>query len=216
MTMSSPHYHPRAETLADFAAGRLDEARAVVIATHASMCARCAEDIDQLEAAAGALLATVDPVAMTDDALEKTLARTGAQISPAHIDAGPTKRTALSNYIEGSVDDVDWQWVAPDVHQHVMKAQGYRDGVLRLVKFAPGKGVPVHSHTGEELTLLLRGAYRDGLGEWRAGDLADLDHAHTHEPIAFGDGPCVCLIATSAPLEFKTVLGKVLQPFVRL
>ncbi len=215
--MRNPSYHPRSETLADFAAGRLDEARAVVIATHASFCERCAQEIDALEAMGGVMLNEAAPAAMSADALEKALAQTGAQIMPAQSDAGARPASPLDPYLGGSsIDDVNWKWVAPGVHQHVMKAQGYRDGVLRLVKFAPGKGVPVHSHQGEELTLLLRGAYRDALGEWRAGDLADLTGDHTHEPIAFGDEPCVCLIATSAPLEFKTVLGKALQPFVAL
>ncbi len=215
--MSNPQHHPRYETLADFAAGRLDEARAVVIAAHAEVCEQCARDIDALEAIGGGVLANAEPAAMSADALEKTLAMTGAQIMPAQADERPRPASALDAYLGGrSIDALNWKWVAPGVHQHVMKAQGYRDGVLRLVKFAPGKGVPVHTHKGEELTLLMRGAYRDALGEWRAGDIADLDHEHTHEPIAFGDEPCVCLIATSAPLEFKTVLGKVLQPFVEL
>lgn len=214
--MSNPHHHPRAETLADYAAGRLDEARAVVIATHAANCKRCAHEIDALEAMGGALLADAEPVAMSDDALEKTLARIGAQIAPAHSDTTGKTASPLDNYLDKPIDALDWKWVAPGVHQHVLKAQGYREGVLRLVKFAPGKGVPAHSHRGEELTVLLRGAYRDGIGEWRAGDLSDLDGEHTHEPIAFGDEPCICLIATSAPLEFKTMVGKVLQPLVRL
>lgn len=214
--MSNPHHHPRAETLADFAAGRLDEARAVVIASHAAVCKNCAHDIDALEVIGGALLADADPVAMSVNALERTLARVGAQISPAHTDANGKTASPLDNYLDKPIDALDWNWIAPGVHQHVLKAQGYREGVLRLIKFAPGKGVPAHTHKGEELTLLLRGAYRDGIGEWRAGDLSDLDGEHTHEPIAFGDEPCICLIATSAPLEFKTVLGKVLQPLVRL
>lgn len=214
--MRNPHHHPRSETLADFAAGRLDEARAVVVATHISICSRCAQDVDALEVVGGALLADAEPVATAPDALEKTLARIGAQISPAHSDAGAKRASALDAYISEPIDALDWQWIAPGVHQHVLKAQGYRDGVLRLVKFAPGKGVPTHTHKGEELTMLLRGAYRDGLGEWRAGDLSDLDGEHTHEPIAFGDEPCICLIATSAPLEFKTMVGKVLQPLIRM
>ncbi len=215
--MSNPQHHPRHETLADFAAGRLDEARAVVIATHAAMCKRCAQEIDALEVMGGVILRDAEPAPMSADALEKTLAQTGVQIMPAQSDARGKASLPLDSYLGGaSIDDLKWQWVAPGVHQHVMKAQGYRDGVLRLLKFAPGKGVPVHSHTGEELTLLMRGAYRDSLGEWHAGDLADLDADHTHEPIAFGEEPCVCLIATSAPLEFKTMLGKVLQPLVRI
>lgn len=214
--MRNPRHHPRPETLADFTAGRLDEAMAVVIATHAEMCAQCAGEIDVLEAMGGVLLESAEPAAMSADALEKILARAGANVVSPKIDVPPNRKSTLSAYIEGDLNDIQWKWVAPGVHQHVLNAQGYRDGVLRLVKFAPGKGVPVHSHTGEELTLLMRGAYRDELGEWRAGDLADLDHDHTHEPVAFGDDPCICLIATSAPLAFKTLLGKALQPFVRL
>jgi len=214
--MSNPTHHPKRETLADFAAGRLDEARAVVIAAHAAICPRCAEEIDTLESIGGALVNETAPVAMSLDALEKTLAKTGAQISESASDAGAARASLLDAYIDAPLDELNWKWVAPGVHQHVLKAQGYRDDVLRLVKFAPGKGVPSHSHKGEELTLLLRGAYRDDLGEWRAGDLADLSGDHTHEPIAFGDEPCICLIATSAPLAFKTMLGKALQPLVRL
>ncbi len=213
--MRNPRHHPRPETLADFVAGRLDEAMAVVVAAHAEVCEQCAAEIDALEAIGGVMLEATEPVAMQADALEKILARAGAIVAAPEVDAA-AGRPALSAYLAGDLDDVPWKWVAPGVHQHVMKAQGYRDGVLRLVKFAPGKGVPVHSHQGDELTLLLRGAYRDELGEWRAGDIADLDHDHTHEPVAFGDEPCICLIATSAPLEFKTMLGRALQPFVRL
>ena len=214
--MRNPRHHPRPETLASFAAGRLDEAMAVVIAAHLEMCAECAAEVDALEAVGGAFLEDVAPVPMSDDALESVLARAGAPVAPAQTDGPPRLQSALSQYIEGDLDNVPWKWIAPGVHQHVMKAQGYRDGVLRLVKFEPGKGVPMHSHAGDELTLLMRGAYHDGLGEWRAGDIADLDRDQTHEPIAIGEEPCICLIATSAPLEFKTMLGKALQPFVGL
>ena len=213
--MRNPRHHPRPETLADFVAGRLDEAMAVVVAAHAEVCEQCAAEIDALEAMGGVMLEATEPVAMQADALENILARAGAIVAAPEVDAA-AGRSSLSAYLAGDLDDVPWKWVAPGVHQHVMKAQGYRDGVLRLVKFAPGKGVPVHSHQGDELTLLMRGAYRDELGEWRAGDIADLDRDHTHEPVAFGDEPCICLIATSAPLEFKTMLGRALQPFVRL
>ena len=218
--MSNLRHHPKSDTLAAFAAGQLDEARAVVIATHAAQCPDCAKAISDFEALYGVMLEDAEPVPMADDALEKILARTEGRASvilptePASSRA--PDRSPLDPYLKGSLDDVDWKWVAPGVHQHVMKAEGYRPGVLRLVKFDPGKGVPPHSHKGEELTLILRGAYRDSIGEFKAGDLADLDGGDTHEPIAFGDEPCICLIATSAPLEFKTLLGKAVQPFVGL
>ena len=218
--MTTTLHHPREETLADFAAGRLDEARAVVIATHAAMCGSCARRISDYEAVGGGLLDDVEPVAMAADALENVLARadSSANIVIPERPAGdlPEHRLPIREFLKGSVDDVRWRAVAPGIAQHVIEAEGYRKGVLRLLKIDPGTRMLEHSHRGEELTLILRGAYRDELGEFAVGDLADLDGETTHQPQAVGDEPCICLIATSAPLQFKTMLGRIAQPFVGL
>jgi putative transcriptional regulator len=218
--MTKANHHPRMETLADYVAGRLDEARAVVVATHAAQCEICAREIDRLEAIGGHVLASVEPVAMAPDALETVLARADATANVVIPErpAGdrPEKRLPLSAYLKGSIDDVNWRPVAPGISQSIIEAEGYRRGVLRLLKIAPGTKMLEHSHRGEELTLILRGAYKDEIGEFGVGDLADLGGDHTHQPEAIGDEPCICLIATSAPLEFKTMLGKIAQPFVRL
>lgn len=213
-------HHPRPETLADFAAGRLDEARAVVISTHAALCADCAQVIGEYEEVGGSLLDAAPQADLSIDALEKVLARADATanvVIPSQPSSDkPEDRLPLSEYLKGSIDDVSWKPVAPGISQSVIEAEGYRRGVLRLLKIAPGTKMLEHSHRGEELTLILRGAYRDEVGEFAAGDLADLDGEHTHQPEAVGDEPCICLIATSAPLEFKTMLGKIAQPFVGL
>ena len=44
---------------------------------------------------------------------------------------------------------------------------------LILLKIAPGKSMPVHSHQGAELTQILKGAYDDELGHFAPGDIAD-------------------------------------------
>lgn len=219
--MRKPVHHPKTETLADFAAGRMDEARAVVIATHAAQCAECAAAIADFEAAGGALLESVEPVAMAPDALETILARADRTANvilpetPAH-DAGPEKRLPISAYLKSDIDSVKWRPVAPGLAQSVIAAQGYRSGVLRLLKINPGTKMPRHTHKGDELTLILRGAYEDEVGAFGVGDLADLDSDHTHSPMAVGDEPCICVIATSAPLAFKTIAGRIAQPFIGL
>ncbi|GJL93597.1 MAG: transcriptional regulator [Hyphococcus sp.] len=218
--MSTVHHHPTDETLGSFAAGRLDEARAVVIATHAALCADCARAISDFEAIGGQCLEEVEPVAMADDALEKILARAGNAASVVlrqTPDApGPEVKLPLSAYLKGSIDDVEWKRVAPGLSQSVIEAQGYRQGVLRLLKIDPGTEMPKHSHKGNELTLILRGAYEDEIGDFGVGDLADLDGEYTHTPKAIGDEPCICLIATEAPLKFKTLVGRIAQPFIGL
>lgn len=219
--MRKPVHHPKIDTLADFAAGRLDEARAVVISTHVAQCAQCAEAICDFEAMGGHLLETTPPVDMAPDALEKILARadSSANVVLPHtpaLDAGPEKRLPLSAYLKGDIDDVKWRPVAPGLSQSVIEAQGYRSGVLRLLKIESGTKMPRHTHKGEELTLILRGAYEDEVGTFGVGDLADLDGDQTHTPMAIGNEPCICLIATSAPLAFKTIAGRIAQPFIGL
>lgn len=221
--MSTIRHHPRAETLAAYAAGRLDEARAVVIATHAASCDECRTAIRDFEALGGVCLETVEPVAMNPSAMASFWARAGRQdavqapaSSRAANDFDLARARPLSARLRGGLDRVQWRPVAPGISQHVLDAAGYRAGVLRLLKIQPGTRMPKHSHGDEELTLILRGAYQDEVGEFFAGDLADLDGETTHAPRAMGEEPCICLIATNAPLVFKDFVGKVVQPFIRL
>ncbi len=74
------HHHPTDETLAAFAAGSLDEARAVVVATHVSLCPHCRGGMRAAEEAGGLLLERGPSVALAPDALERALSR----IVPAH------------------------------------------------------------------------------------------------------------------------------------
>ena len=89
-------------------------------------------------------------------------------------------------------------------------------GTLRLFKIAPGMAIPLHTHNGNEMTLILKGSYSDELGRFKAGDVADLDNDTDHQPIADTQEDCICLIATEAPLKFKGLLPRLMQPFIGL
>ena len=221
--MRSVKFHPRDITLATFAAGVMDEASGVVVATHLASCAECRQALHDLEALGGVCLEEAEPAPMRDDALDSFWLRAGeqepAQRRASHFasnDFDAASTPPLSAFLDGGLDDVNWRGVAPGLSQHVIDAGGYRKGALRLLKIAPGTKIPMHTHRGDELTLVLRGAYRDSIGTFEAGDLADLDGDAEHEPLAIGDEPCICLIATNAPLSFRGLVGKVVQPFVGL
>lgn len=219
--LSSIRHHPKALTLAAYAGGNLDAARAVVIATHLSLCAACRESVRDLETVAGACLEAVDPVAMNDTALDSFWARAGKQdraAAPASMraanDFALDAAHPLAAYLKDSLDAIVWRPVAPGLAQHIIRAEGWRPGVLRLIKVSPGVRIPKHTHGDEELTLILRGAYTDEVGVFRRGDVADLDGEVVHAPLATSDEPCICLIAADAPLRFKSLIGRVMQPFV--
>ena len=201
----------------------MDEARGVVIATHLSRCAKCREHVRDYEVVGGLLLEEETSAKMRDSALDSFWLRAGEQerapvraITHAANDAPIALAAPLSFYLKSGVDGIEWRGVAPGISQHVLAAKGYRPGVLRLLKIAPGVKLPRHTHGDEEFTLILRGAYEDEFGRFEEGDLADLDSDDTHAPVARGDQDCICLIATSAPLVFKDFVGKVMQPFIRL
>ena len=66
--------------------------------------------------------------------------------------------------------------------------------VLALIRMAPGCGYPRHRHTGTEEVLVLRGGYRDELGEHTAGSFVQYEAGSEHGPTAIdGDTPCVLL-----------------------
>lgn len=223
ISLSNIRHHPKVETLAAYAAGNLDEARGVVIATHLTLCANCRLAVRDFESLGGACLESVEPAPMNESALASFWTRAGAQERAAE---SASKRAAndfaldaahpLASYLKRGVDAIEWRQVAPGLAQHVIPAEGYRKGVLRLLKINPGVRIPKHSHGDEELTLILRGSYTDEVGDFSPGDLADLDDSVLHSPLATGEEACICLIATSAPLRFKTLVGRVVQPFIGL
>ncbi|MEM1396749.1 MAG: ChrR family anti-sigma-E factor [Pseudomonadota bacterium] len=218
-------HHPKDETLADYAAGRLDEARSVVIATHLAYSEACRTAVADFEALGGACLEAVEPVEMESGSMaafweragdQDVLVQSSSQTLDAANDLNLDVAQPLRAYLSEDIEDVKWKSIAPGISQHVLEAEGYRDGVLRLLKIAPGVQLPKHTHEQEELTLVLRGSYRDEIGTFGPGDLADLDDGALHAPTATGDEDCICLIATSAPLVFKGLMGRLVQPFVGL
>lgn len=87
---------------------------------------------------------------------------------------------------------------------------------LIMLKIAPGKSMPVHSHGGSELTQILKGAYDDALGHFGPGDMADLDCDIEHQPVTSPGVPCICVAALDAPLRFPGWFARKLQPLVGL
>ena len=120
----------------------------------------------------------------------------------------------LRPYFGSSWRALRWRWTAPGVH--MIRAARPSGDTLVMLKIAPGKSIPVHSHGSVELTQVLKGAYDDALGHFGPGDMADLDSAIEHQPITSPGVPCVCVAALDAPLAFSGWMARKLQPLVRL
>jgi putative transcriptional regulator len=207
------NHHPDISTLMAFSAGALEEPYAAVVATHLAMSEGGRETVRQINSIGGALLAEEPRVALAEGALSRLMER--LDDVPVKVEA-PKPQTdvplPLSSYLPNGLAGVRWRWNGPGVATADL-AWG-KDGRSRLMllRVAAGRRVPEHGHGGQELTLILQGAYRDRFGVFGVGDIADHDEDVEHQPIAEPGDDCICLVAVDAKLSFRGRLMRTLQP----
>lgn len=210
--------HPAEETLAAYAGGHLDEGRAVLVAAHVEMCAQCRSWMAALAEVGGGLLGGADRSALRPDALARTLARIeSGESSPGR----PAPSAAPSDVPELPASARlyplgRWQWMGPGVRWRPIGVPHDRGARVFLLKAAPGTRMPNHTHTGTELTLVLQGAFAHELGQFGPGDIDDADDSVEHQPIVSPGAECVCLVAMEGRLELLGLMGRLMQPFVRI
>lgn len=212
-----PNHHLDNSTILAYAAGTLNEAFTVVAAAHIAVCPACREAVRAAEALGGELLDGMDDTAVSADCRVRTLAALEqATLHRLPVPAPKSQLPApLARLIEvGSFDEIAWKKKAPGVAMFDVKLPTQAKGQLKLLRIGAGRAMPEHGHGGEEITLVLRGAYRDHMGRFAQGDVADLDEDIEHKPVVEMDGDCICLVATERPTRFKSLAARIIQPFV--
>jgi len=68
-------HHPGDELLLAYAHGASNEPVALLVATHLSVCELCRRNVRDMEAMGGAMLSSVEPVAISEHALRAVLSR---------------------------------------------------------------------------------------------------------------------------------------------
>jgi len=205
-------HHPSDQALGAFAAGTLDEGRALVVATHVATCPACRKTVRAFERIGGAALEDVQPAALAADALENTL----AALSAADASAGQAEPASsdvpapLSHYRLGG-----WRWIGPGIYWRPVGVPRESGTRVFMLKAAPGTKLPDHSHSGPEWTCVLQGAFRHQLGRYGVGDFDEADAEVAHQPVVDGDVECICVVALQGEIQLSSWLGRLIQPFVR-
>ena len=212
--MSVTH-HPPPELLAGFAAGTLDAGEHLAVAVHASGCPTCRRLLRAVESIGGSTLEAIEPAAMKAGAFEDVMARLDRSPpqSPAPADrcADDDLPEILRHYRIGRR-----RWVAPGVSMRPIALPGPSRSRAFLLSSNPGTHMLEHTHTGTELTCVLRGSFSHEGGRFGAGDFDFGDETLDHEPTV-GDGePCLCLVAMTGDLRINGFFGRLISPFVRL
>lgn len=211
------NHHPDIATLMAFSAGTLEEPYAAVIATHLAMSEGGRETVRQIDSIGGALLASEPEAELAPGALDRLL--NSLRDEPIEVRRGQALDglpLPLRAYLPAGLKGVRWKWTGPGVATADLAWS--RDGKSRLMllRVAAGRRVPEHGHGGQELTLILQGAYKDRFGVFAVGDIADHDEDVEHQPVAEPGEDCICLVAVDARLTFRGRLMRTLQPLFGL
>jgi putative transcriptional regulator len=210
-------FHFSDALLLGYAAGTLDEASSLLVATHLALCPHCRARNASADAVGGYLLETLPEAPVPSGMLDSVLSRvrsesvTPAVPRPPRSDSDILIPEPLRSYLGGDLPDLNWQRMAPRVHQIQIKTRDSR-AQARLLRFQSGVTVPAHSHGGRELTLVLGGSLCDRDAIFQRGDIAETDEQTEHQPYAGPEQDCICLAVTDAPLRFKGVFARLLQP----
>ncbi|GEO85298.1 MULTISPECIES: ChrR family anti-sigma-E factor [Alphaproteobacteria] len=217
-------HHISDELLLAYATGTLAEGWSIAIATHLALCPSCRRRLDFMEHAGGEMLEMVCNEEADDTSWEVMKARLGQARAPVAPLASPeiaakplaaaggvTIPEPLRSYLGGDLASLKWKALGRGAY-HIRIPTDDRETSVRLLKIPAGKPVPEHSHGGRELTLVLKGSFHDGEALFRRGDLEEADESLQHQPVATSEEDCICLAVTDAPLKFRSLLLRLVQP----
>ena len=201
-------HHPDQTLLLSHAAGALDPAMALIMATHLSVCAQCQAEMALGERLGGVLLDDIAPEPLADDALARVMARldvpgTATPPSPSNDNTPAPLRAFLGR----DLSEVRWRSMGPRLGYVTL----YRRGALtmRLLRGAPGADTGRHTHRDKEYTLVLKGGYSDETGRYGPGDFQAVTSAVTHNPVADPGEDCINLAVTIGRLRFTGAVQNV-------
>ena len=208
------------ELLLRYAAGRLRPAPALVVASHLAMSPSSRRFVAGLESVGGALLDEEPMAELSAGLFERTLAELDRPVRPVRLpparshealDMGVAIPVPLARRSIGR-----WKWLGPGMRFARVDMPEDADHNLVLLRVPAGRALPEHSHSGEEITLVLKGSFHDASGRYGAGDLIHEDEETDHTPVVDEDGECICLAAIEGPMKIKSWLGRMVQPFLGL
>jgi putative transcriptional regulator len=215
--MSITH-HASDTLLLDYAAGRLSPAPALVLSSHLAMSSKSQQKLGQFERLGGALLEEQPMAQVSTDLFDRMLAQLDTPVRPDPISVGHDLRyldlgmRAPQPLAERRISK--WRWIAPGMR--FAKVDVPEDPIYNVVllRIGAGKSLPMHGHTGTELTLVLKGAFSDEGGRYGPGDLEEEDGDTDHQPKVEKDSECICLAAIEGSMTPHGLIARMMQPFI--
>lgn len=214
---------PDLSTIISYSSGALSSSFALIVSSHIEKCDHCSKNIVHCNEMGGSFLELAeneslgtDSYAIFLDKLEKSKNTENADSRAGSFDNNSEVPVSLQRHIGRDLDSLKWSFLAPGIKKSTVKLDGPENKHLTFLKIKSKKKIPEHSHTGSELTLVLKGSFDDENGRYVAGDIADHDHTSHHEPVVTSKEDCICVIATDGPLIFNSLIANIFQSIVRI
>ena len=192
----------------------------LVVASHLAWCPQCREAVRAAEALGGELLEQLPDAAVSDGLPGPHHGRAGSGATLHRLPAPPVADAAvpgpLARLLTGGQSSMSspWKKKAPGVAMFDVKLSPTAKGQLKLLRIGPGRAVPEHGHGGEEITLVLSGAYRDHMGRFAPRRCGRSRRGHRAQARGRAGGDCICLVAIERPTRFKSFAARLMQPLV--
>jgi putative transcriptional regulator len=219
--------HPDPASLLSYSSGGLSTPFTLLLSMHISLCSKCSEMVRLYNEVGGVLIEDIADISLSQEALSKfmdsienenndelTISRVNADFKQENEKIGIP--FPLYKYIGSSLEKIKWRYLAPGIKRFTILIEGEKDAYLSLLHIAPGKKIPQHTHTGEEMTFVVSGSFEDKTGAYSIGDIAHHDQKIEHQPSVSGKQPCVCIIATEGPMIFKSFFANLFISFYRI
>ena len=167
----------------------------------------------------GILLEDAEPVSLSEDALKNVMDQLGqfdkdtdemfAKTSD-HVEWLPHP---IASYVPKSDCQQSWRRVGIGIMETDIDF-GEAGGKAKVYRIASGTAVPIHTHTGAEVTLVLSGGFTDETGSYGPGDISIQEAGGEHQPVADDDGECMVLAVNEGEIKLTGPIGRVLNLLV--
>ena len=217
------HHHPSSDRLAAFSAGTLPLSEALCLSAHLEQCHQCRQQVKRLNNLGSELMHQLSPAAIPDELRDRVMSRINETPAEAVSDSVPNDipteengvPRCLRSLIPRGYDELNWKRLSPSIHAAKL-CSDVNGSKIEMIRIQPGGQVASHNHTGEEITLVLKGSFSDEAGIYRQGDIIFRNKDDKfHRPMASQDAECICLTAVESPIQFTGFFARLFNPLIR-
>lgn len=203
--------------LMEYASGCLDEAQALIVATHMSLSPDARKIVAEYESIGGAMLKDCcGSVAMKSDALKCVMDKIEKLEKPQSCTEKLKKKCGdkdMPTCLAGHMEKNAWKPEKAGVDSIHVKTTccGY---TAKLVRMAPDFFMEVQIHpTKHVLAVVLEGTLTGGNQSFRRGDLAILEKGNIYPLRADAQTGVICFVVKPAQSRLRQWAGKIFSKF---